>query len=222
MRTTDGKVINSDGLMPLLEQFGGDKERFLQFAVQNVYFLNPEKANRKWQKQRAEIDATKKGIIRHTATIFKTDKRQATKEYTRLELDDGKLELFVIADKDGNSAVRKLFKEMTGILSSFGKASNVTNYTLTHIWGLTDNPYSFTAPWNIALTSTFIAPLSDGNADPKHIRHIFQSTFRAIAWLLYKDVADWRGIIPKGLHPTDEYLAIAKKLIDDKTVRVLE
>lgn len=206
----------------MIEQFQGDKEDFLDFAMRNVYYLNPIKVENKWRELREQILLTKKGVIRHTATVFTTGRRQSAKEYTKVLLEDGKLELFIIADKDGNAEVRKIFKELTGILSSFGKTSNVTNYTLTHIWGMTDNPFAFTAPWNIAMASTFIAPLTDGKPGPEHVRHIFQSTFRAVAWLLYCDIDDSTDRIPSSLLPTKEYFSIAQKMINNKTVRVLE
>ncbi len=190
--------------------------------MRNVYYLNPQKVENKWHELKEKIYSTNTGVIRHTATVFSTDRKQAAKEFTKIILEDGKLELSVIADKDGNSEVRKLFKELTGILSSFGKSSNVTNYTLTHIWGMTDNPFAFTAPWNIALTSTFIAPLTDGKPEPEHVRYIFQSTFRAVAWLLYRDIDDWANRIPNALHPTKEYFEIAHKFINNRAVNIIE
>lgn len=222
MRTIDGKELHRDGLMPLLEQFKGDRDAFLKFAISNVYYINPIKVAKKWNDIKDQIDTTGRGIIRHTNTIFKAGKKQSKKEYTKLTLENGQIELYVIADKDGNAEVRKLFQELTGILSSFGKTSNVKNYTLTHIWGLTDNPYTFIAPWNIALTSTFIAPLTDGKPESNHIRHLFQSTFRAVSWLIYTDVNNWKARIPTDLYPVKEYLVIAENLLNSGIVNILE
>jgi len=218
MKTLDGKDINNDGLMSLLDQFDGDRHRFLEFAMRNVYFINPEKAYQKWLEQKAGIEHTGGGIIRHSTKIFKSRKLQAEKEYL---LKNGKLKLMVTADSDGNTAVRNMFCELTGILSSYGAKSNVKNYTLAHIWGLTNNPYTFTAPWNIALVPTFIAPLTDGKYDETHVRHVFQSTFRATAWLLYDNIIDFPDWVPENLHPNDEYLEIAHQLIDEGIIKVL-
>ncbi|WP_439882328.1 hypothetical protein ACSX1A_04005 [Pontibacter sp. MBLB2868] len=223
MNLLDGSQFNKDGLNSLLEQFGNDEEAFLKFAIRNVYYINPAKVNTRWIQLKGMIDKTGEGVIRHTSTVFETDKKTATKEYSKLCLEENGIELLVRADRDGNAEVRKIFKELTGILSSNGKRSNVSNYTLTHIWGITDNPYTFTAPWNIALTSTFIAPLTDGKPDQAHIRYLFQSTFRAIAWLLYDGVEGWQEIIlRKKLKPTDEYFTLAEKLIKNGSVKVIE
>lgn len=222
MRTIDGKELNRDGLMPLLEQFKGNRDAFLNFAISNVYYINPIKVANKWLEIKDQIDTTGRGVVRHTNTIFKVGKEQSKKEYVKLLLNDGETELFVIADKDGSTEVRKLFKELTGVHSSNGNKSNVINYTLTHIWGLTGNPYTFIAPWNIALTSTFIAPLTDGKPESNHIRHLFQSTFRAVAWLIYTNVDNWKVRIPTDLCPVKEYLVIAENLLNSGAINILE
>lgn len=210
--------INRDGLEPLLMQFNSDKE-FLRFAIKNVYFMDPIETKNRWEDIKERIRSDNSGIIRYTPSIFKKGKDNARRNYIKYVYDNEIIQ--IKADWDGNKEVRNMFKEMTGILASYGKRSKISNYTLTHIWGLTDKPYTYPAPWNIALTSTFIAPLTDGDPEMNSVRYKFQSTFRAIGLFLYVKIEDMIDWIPNSLLPEEEYKMTAKKLIEEDSINII-
>lgn len=219
-KTTEGSKIPNDGLDALLLQFDS-QEDFFRFGIKNIFYSNPHKVKSEWEELCKALENSRQGVIRHTHKKFEKNRAQAAKEYIKIQLEDGK-DFSIKADPDGNSAVRKTFKELTGILASSGSQSNVTNYTLTHIWGGTSHPFTFSAPWNIALTSTFIAPLTDGKPTGHYVRTLFQSIFRAVAWELYSEILTWQRYVPIELHPDRQSRELAKSFIDQKLINVIE
>lgn len=214
--TVNGDIIDNDGINALKKILGGE-EKFLEFAIKNVFFLAPIVVKEEWEKSQEEAKSRESiRFIRKSSgkTRLDEDNKKILAPNQNTHGFPGK----VYADHDGNTAPRKLFKNITGVLTSYGKRSDYKNYTLTHIWGLTDNPYAFSAPWNICLTSTFIAALTDGKhqeedrKDKNNLRYKFQAIFRAMAWDLYKDLrTDLEKILLPDLVPDEKAIENAKK-----------
>lgn len=86
-------------------------------------------------------------------------------------------------DRDGNHWVRNAIKEYTGEKVSTGAISSIKNYTISHIWGYTNDPLYFTALWNIVLIplhcSFFLNKQTERTLPIKAL-------YKAICWELYR------------------------------------
>ena len=68
------------------------------------------------------------------------------------------------------------------------------NYTITHIWGNTNNRYYFSFMWNYCLTPSYAAFITDKSnknkalQDSKKFTELLQKTLKTIAIKLYNPV----------------------------------
>lgn len=246
-----------DGLDFLVDILFEEKD-FIREIIRSIYFIDKESVefiNKKIiaeyqnggkipvrfsQKDSAYI---KQNDVRKTAYRFENrkdavDQTRNGSFYSGLRNDESKI--LVVADVDGNKAVRDNIKDRTGHVVSYGEQSTVINSMLCHIWDKTNDPLYFSLLWNISIIPLSLAFITDKNEDSlykdspndrnKRLIKTIKNLIKAIALELYnpnkffiefgiKDeiqedlsVGNW----------SDEMIRnLAKKLIEEKIVRFL-
>lgn len=218
--------VIKDGIAPLLKLISTQNDNVEEFFIKSVYYISPENVRTYWNSFIANKQEYKLGTIRYNSRKFKNSSRQLASLSENAIIEKHKIRgedisLKISGDKDGNYAVRRMFKTLTKLTPSQGNLSNVTHYTLTHIWGQVDNPLFFESPWNVALTPTYISALTDGKfLDETHVRSRFQSLFQAVAYQLYKDIFKEDSFLNVDL-PNKEILDIADSLIKNKLIKTI-
>ena len=119
-------------------------------------------------------------------------------------------------DKDGNYWVRRAIKEYTGEKVSTGTISTIKNYMISHIWGCTDDPFYFTALWNIALIPLHCSFVLDKQTE--RTLHI-KALYKAICWELYRPDLLLGIDFPE--IPAEEYVCQARKCIDNGMLNLI-
>ena len=119
-------------------------------------------------------------------------------------------------DRDGNHWVRNAIKEYTGEKVSTGVISTIKNYTISHIWGCTNDPLYFTALWNIALIPLHCSFVLDKQTE----RTLpIKALYKAICWELYRP--DLLLGINFSEIPAEEYVCQAREFIDSGMLNLI-
>lgn len=178
-----------------------NSERLLKNIIENTYFFCPDIV----EKQAKELLSNEEGsplFIRKSNGIDYYDKdkniinsnKAATlnKQACYIKLNDEFVGIKV--DYDGNKEVRRQIRKYTGYRVSEGENNNFVNYTITHIWGNTNNRYYFSFMWNYCLTPSYAAFITDKSnknkalQDSKKFTELLQKTLKTIAIKLYNPV----------------------------------
>lgn len=91
----------------------------------------------------------------------------------------------IVIDRDNNYFVRAAISQYTGHIVSQGASNTLINYTISHIWPYTADPFYFTSLWNIVLIPTHCNYIMDKGASTHPVVRDIQELFRAICYLLY-------------------------------------
>ena len=114
--------------------------------------------------------------------------------------NDGTCSVLVDIDSNGNAAVDKLLKDLTGFYMKNRKnrKSNFINYNISHIWGRAFDPRYFTNLWNIALVPSFANSVLD---KPESLNGSYTigayllNTLKAVLYKYYKmSGLNWTGL----------------------------
>ncbi|GMQ59920.1 hypothetical protein AN1V17_43200 [Vallitalea sediminicola] len=187
-----------DGLDSLLGLFKSEEEFVLHF-VQNILFFRPEIVTNQSEKFHIRRGKGYKIPVRYS-TKFKDlyliknsnekellnvkNRHEAYRVTSDNEIFHPGMQTNIIVDRDGNRFVREIIKEYTGILVSQGSNSNIINYTISHVWGNTENPYFFSLLWNITLIPTYLAFILD-KPDNHNLIIDIKNLVKAICMKLY-------------------------------------
>jgi len=246
-----------DGLDFLVDVLFNEKD-CIKEIIRSIYFIDKESVtsiNRKiiddYQKgnkipvrfSQKDSAYIKQNDIKKTAYKFKNrkDAVEKTREfsfYSNLRNDEKKI--LIVADVDGNKAVRDNIKEQTGHIVSYGEQSTVINSMLCHIWDKTNDPLYFSLLWNITIIPLSLAFITDKNEDSlykdspndrnKQLIATVKNLIKAIAIELYNPNAFFEefGIFQEkennlnvGSWSDEEIRNLAKKLIAEKSVKFL-
>lgn len=91
----------------------------------------------------------------------------------------------IVIDRDNNYFVRAALSQYTGHIVSQGASNTLINYTISHIWPYTADPFYFTSLWNIVLIPAHCNYIMDKGASTHPVVRGIQELFRAICYLLY-------------------------------------
>lgn len=177
------ELINeNDGIESILSLFETEEE-FINHYFSNILFFNVQDVEKQANKLSEKIGNQIKVPVRFSTkseqlfySLDENNQKNYKKFRTRKEahvfscehnLFHNESDVKVITDKDGNYSVRNEICYYTGYRISQGAISDFKNYTISHIWANTSNPYFFTSLWNISIipqTFSFILDKSKGSS----------------------------------------------------------
>ncbi len=179
------EIINKkDGLESILCLFKNERE-FINHYFSSVLFFDTKSVSIQANKIKENIKNNEKIPVRFSTKAKahfyfhknnnlnkKHSKNFKNRKEARIfaeanDLFHNESNIKVLTDKDGNYYVRKEIFNYTGYRVSQGAISDYKNYTISHVWGNTSNPYFFTSLWNISLipqTFSFILDKSKNNS----------------------------------------------------------
>lgn len=127
-------------------------------------------------------------------------------------------------DRDGNYYPKQMIFNTTGYKASWGKQSNIINYTIAHIWDKTDNPLYFGLLWNYCLIPAHCAFITDKREDSNTLIKHIKNLIKAVSIELYNPnhIMVWdQAIIPDEDMPDQTFLSKARKLITKNQINFL-
>lgn len=239
-------INNNDGIESILSLFKTEMEfinhyfsKILFFSIENVNqqsenlirkIKNEEKIpvrfSEKSKKHFHYFD--EKDLIKSRKKTFK-NKKEAIKFSSNNDLFHTKSKIKIKIDKDGNYSVRKEIRNYTGYRVSEGAISDYKNYTISHIWSNTSNPYFFTSLWNISLIPQAFSFILDKSKSSsafvkkiKIITEIIHLELYQLNSLLSKVEISEKNNFEKDYKSFREEYSIAKTLINKGLIRFLE
>lgn len=186
-----------DGADKLVIDLGGETA-FIRKAIEASYFFSPILVYERFHKI---IDAYNKKepiAARHQGERVLLTQGVEQCGYPNCYIDN-----------NGNSAVKKVIKDLTGYSVSAGKTSDFMNYKISHIWGNTQDPRYFTNLWNLVLVPAWANDLLDKTtSDEGSLESKFLCTIKEICLRHYDMLnLEWNQIgiwdVPSVSYPTD-------------------
>ena len=177
--TIDAVAI--DGYTSLLDApaMGGNINNFVKLALENSYFLN----------KTATISIHNDLIINiGTGTPVYARESNAVQQVINgiRYFVDGTLQIPILADPDGNTAVRDIIEKNTGYTVSSGYNDFFTNFKISHIWSNANDPRFFTSFWNIAIVPAWANDILDKKNSGMQLAKTMINTYKAICDKLYR------------------------------------
>lgn len=177
--TIDAVAI--DGYTSLLDApaMGGNINNFVKLALENSYFLN----------KTATISIHNDLIINiGTGTPVYARESDAVQQVINgiRNFVDGTLQIPILADPDGNTAVRDIIEKNTGYTVSSGYNDFFTNFKISHIWSNANDPRFFTSFWNIAIVPAWANDILDKKNSQMQLAKTMINTYKAICDKLYR------------------------------------
>ncbi|HDR1522180.1 TPA: hypothetical protein QB462_000702, partial [Pasteurella multocida] len=120
----------------------------------------------------------------------------------------------IIVDPSNNNYPTKLLEKSVGLV----KNKNLYNYQVSHIFGLTKNPYAFCAPWNVVFIPKILDPFT-GHESKGEITEKITAMYRRLMWDKYEDlISDYNQIMEKYREviksEIEKYKALSKRKND--------
>ena len=215
-----------DSLMNLFDK----PDAFIEFFVKNTLFFRVEDVRSQAEFIKDEINEGNKIPVRYSQKMkdkFVSKERRLGAVKNRKQAVDisrtseifskKRKEIKVECDSTGNKFVVDRICNYTGYRVSTTN-SNVINYSISHVWGETYDPYFFTSLWNIVLIPTYLNWILDKPKDQQEINEQIQSIIKALCIKLYNPNVLMEDI---DVNIDDAYLEKAQVLIDNDNVKFL-
>ena len=165
---------------------------------------------------RIPTDGNQRGFIKKT---FK-NKKEAHDFAEVYQLVHTQTGINVRIDKDNTYYIKKEILSATGHKVSTGSKSNLFNYTISHVWGNTENPLFFSSLWNIVLIPTYLSYILDKPSSTNPITHKIKTLVKAACFDLYKP----NELMKREIIVVDERLensvSVLRKLIEGKLITI--
>lgn len=173
------------------------ENEFVEFFVMNTLFIHPDYIEKQADEMLERIDKNEKIPVRFSQKMkeyFKSeDKRISTIKNRRDAVNFSRdfdfyskirPDIKVEFDSTGNKFVVDAIEKYTNCRVSTSQ-SHIINYSISHVWGKTNDPLFFSSLWNIVLVPSYLNPIMD---KPKHQHELnghIQSLIRSICIELY-------------------------------------
>ena len=221
--------ISYDGLKILIDVLENDGG-LVNHLVKNTLFFHPGIVQRQAACMLAAVQRGERLPVRFsTKDVYYADKgckgqplhlsnRSAAAERSKTDniYTSVRSGVRIEIDWDGNKSVRSVIKGCTGEIVGEGARNTIRNYMISHIWGKTDNPFFFTALWNIALTPQHCSFILDKPDDKYRQISDIKGLFKAICWELYhpNELMKEKDLLKK--KPDEQMLEKARCFIGQK------
>jgi hypothetical protein len=219
-----------DGINVLRKVFPDDGS-FVQHVIENVMFFGKETVTHQALQTLKQIENgiavpvryTSNGHFYHQREVKKTtpgfkSKQEAVKFTKDNSLFHKGTDIRIYFDKDGNYYPKQAILQYTGHRVSWGKdISTITNYTIAHIWGETDNPLYFGLLWNYCLIPAPYAFLTDKSDTANVLVKRIKDLIKAVSVELYNPNALMNNKVSVEMPPKDA-LTEATALIEKNRI----
>ena len=174
--TVDAVAIN--GYTSLLPAMNDNINIFVRLALENSYFLN------KTATIGIQNDLIKN--INSKTPVYARKSNAVQQDINGIRyFVNGTLQIPILADPDGNKAVRDLIEKNTGYTVSSGYNDFFTDFKISHIWGNANDPRFFTSFWNIAIVPSWANDILDKKNSRMRLAQVMINTYKAICEKLY-------------------------------------
>jgi hypothetical protein len=154
-----------DSYTKILSKFGVTIDEFIKSAIDEIIYLPENKLIDDLRNVIDDIEINKMVVVRGCGR--KTSSQYIVNEFYKDVFNCEKPEI----DKTNNYHPGKKCNEFENYAGE-----KLVNYQISHIWGMTKNPYAFTGLWNISLVPKMFDPFT-GHETKGDIVKVFQPLF---------------------------------------------
>lgn len=221
-------------MQSLLRLFENEGHFIVHFA-KNVLFFKPDVVKKQTQDLFCNISKHEKIPVRYSRRFndlysvdfnivndnaFIKSKEEAISLSINYPVLHKETQTLILVDKDGNRSVRDTIRKYTGNIVSQGSGNNIVNYTISHVWARTENPYYFTSLWNICLVPEYLSFILD-KPDNNGIIMAVKDLIKSICIRLYNPNALMNNKIQ--IEKTDQTSKeLAQILIDNNMIEFVK
>ncbi len=201
-------MSKKDGYLEFFSYFNISEEKFINFAKESIIFIKQEKAKQEWDILKSKILNEKENVYVRNFGRNGQGGHLYQEVYKQLFLAN------IIVDPSNNNYPTKLLEKSVGLV----KNKNLYNYQVSHIFGLTKNPYAFCAPWNVVFIPKILDPFT-GHESQGEITEKITAMYRRLMWDKYEDlISDYNQIMEKYREviksEIEKYKALSKRKND--------
>ncbi len=185
-----------DSFELFMNQFGIDEIKIIEFGLKESIFMKPENVAIQWSELKNKIENNNEVFVRNYGRIKGKQDKLLDFYKTILKLEN------VEWDPTNNTEPTKLISSTLQLK----KNRDIFNYKVSHVWGKTINPYSFTAAWNIVYVPTVIDPFT-GHESKGDLCEKYKVAFRKHTYNLYKkEIDDFNSIMTNLSSSVNSYI----------------
>lgn len=162
-----------DGYKEFFETFKIADEAFLEFAKKSIILISQDKAIKEWDDLKSKIKSNTESVY------VRSYGRNGSNNHLYKEAYQKFFQCKIEVDPSNNLYPTNVLQKLTGF-NKKGKKANIRNYQVSHIFGLTKNPYAFCAPWNIAFIPKILDPFT-GHESKSHLTDRVSGILRELA-----------------------------------------
>lgn len=189
-----------DAYQVFMNRFNISNEELIGFGVKESIFIE-DSIDEHWKELKSNVEKGKQKVF---IRGYGRD-AHGTEMYLKMYREIFGHSNFE-KDPNNNNEPTKLIKKLSGYakdVKTDRKYERIRNYQVSHIFGRTKNPYTFTAPWNIVYVPKIIDPFT-GHESKGDLTNYFQFQFQGYCINKYKAFIDDFNNIMKGLKPEIE------------------
>lgn len=191
-----------------MEEFNITEERLIEFGIKETIYVDKDIVKEEWKALKSRIfDGSSKVFIRGYGR-----EARGTDLYFSMYSNIFGHNQFI---KDPTNMIKRL----TGYSRQekpTSKYKQLRNFQVSHIFGKTKNPFSFTAPWNIVYIPKIMDPFT-GHESKGELTDVFQKTFINHFYMYYQEyIEDFNQIMIKYKPFITEYLNENSSIISPK------
>lgn len=183
MKDSDSEMI--DSYSEFLKRFNIKEKDFFEYGKESVIYVPKDDAKEEWNNLKYRITHNQKVYIRPYGNNGKNS--NIFVDFIKLVFDNDKIKI----DSSRNSKPQMCLKKYT----KKQRGKDIQNYQVSHIFGMTKNPYMFECPWNMAYIPKIFDPLT-GHETKGGWTEKFQDYYLKDAQKEFKDlIEDYNNII---------------------------
>ena len=129
-----------DSYKEFLKEFNIKEEEFLEYGRNSIIYVSKDIAKKEWENLKYRITHNMEVYIRPYGNNGKNSKIFI--DFISYVFNNNKIRI----DSSRNSKPQICLKKYTNLQ----RERDIQNYQVSHIFGMTKNPYMFECPWNIA------------------------------------------------------------------------
>lgn len=147
-----------DGYKIFMQEFNITEDRLIEFGIKETIYVDQDIVREEWKALKSRVlDGSSKVFIRG----YGREARGTDLYLTMYSNIFGHNQFF--KDPTNNTSPANMIKWLTGYSRQekpTSKYKQLRNYQVSHIFGQTKNPFSFTAPWNIVYIPKIMDPFT--------------------------------------------------------------
>ncbi len=193
----EDKSDMKNGFNSLFDLINTSEDEFIRFFIKNTLFISPEYVENQVQELHQQIENGEKIPVRFSLKMkehFKATGKYVSTIKNRKDAVNISREFDIYSkrrsgvkvkfDSTGNKSVVDAIEKYTKCRVSTSQ-SHIINYSISHVWAQTFDPFFFSSLWNIVLVPSYLNPIMD---KPKHQQKLngeIQGLIKAICNELY-------------------------------------